>query len=92
MLKTLNKRLVVKSDTSKDRNVGKFSMVIYEENTPKLERQMSPELKESRSATCLELFLGWATDHSCHYKKLIIGQSIYRSRLKFPWYGLHNMF
>ena len=30
-------------------------MVTNEENFPKLERYMLPELRESRSATCLEL-------------------------------------
>ena len=39
----------------KDRNIGKHFMVINEETLPKLERQMSPELKRSRSVTCLEI-------------------------------------
>ena len=36
-------------------------MVTNEENLLKLERQISPELKESRSNTCLELEIGSCT-------------------------------
>ena len=36
-------------------------MAIVEKNLPKLEGKMAPELKESRSATCLELEIEWET-------------------------------
>ena len=44
-----------------DRNVGEDFVVANEENLLTLETQMSPELKESRSVTCLELEIGCCT-------------------------------
>ena len=47
-------------------------MVINEENLPKLERQMSPELKRSRSVTCLEIEIECCTSQHKTVKFLLM--------------------
>ena len=69
MLKTLNKTLIIIwmnsiaskmiPERTKDRNVGKHLVVTNKEKLPRLERWMPLELKESWSATSLELEIKW---------------------------------